>query len=213
MKKSSSGTSIIEVMVVLVVITSSIIWAFKIFVVSTQLSTSTKNRIQAIQIAREGIEAFTNIRDTNWILFSADYENCWNTLNYDQSCIWDNLWTSTYIEDWKSYIVYQAVDNRWNLELKPTGNYSAPEYRDSFKIYLDSTNSLYTQNSASWTELLPIYTRELIVNYIDTNWWWIDSNDEKIRLTSLVQWADSSTSRPYKVELETIISNRKNKKY
>gem|GEM_PF-3161635 len=28
-----------------------------------------------------------NIRDTNWILFAANTDNCRNSLNYDLSCI------------------------------------------------------------------------------------------------------------------------------
>ena len=54
---------------------------------SQKLANSTEQRIEAIQIARDGIEAFINIRDTNWVLFAADYENCWNALNYDDTCI------------------------------------------------------------------------------------------------------------------------------
>lgn len=54
---------------------------------SNKLADSTGKRIEAIQIARDGLEAFTNIRDTNWIKFAADYENCWNTLNYDSNCV------------------------------------------------------------------------------------------------------------------------------
>ncbi len=47
----------------------------------------TQLRVQAINIAREGIEAVENIRDTNWLKFSSDIENCWKTFNYDHSCI------------------------------------------------------------------------------------------------------------------------------
>lgn len=54
---------------------------------SQRLANTTGNRIQAIQIARDGIESMTNIRDTNWVKFPVDYENCWNTLNYDGLCI------------------------------------------------------------------------------------------------------------------------------
>lgn len=33
------------------------------------------------------MEAVENIRDTNWIKFSSDYENCWKVKNYDVGCI------------------------------------------------------------------------------------------------------------------------------
>ncbi len=54
---------------------------------SVRLSDLTAQRLQAIQIAREGVEAVENIRNTNWILYAADYKNCWNTLDYNNSCI------------------------------------------------------------------------------------------------------------------------------
>jgi hypothetical protein len=60
---------------------------YDVFSSSQKLSSATKYRIEAISIAREGIEAVTNIRDTNAILFASDLDNCWNVLNYDNRCI------------------------------------------------------------------------------------------------------------------------------
>jgi hypothetical protein len=31
----------------------------------------------------------TNIRDTNWKVFGANLQYCWNVLNYDSACITD----------------------------------------------------------------------------------------------------------------------------
>jgi len=191
-------------MVVLLVITMSITWAFQIFAVSTKVSTHTKNKIEAIQIAREWLEAFTNIRNTNWILFSADYKNCWNTLNYNKDCVAASApATSTDIDSW-SYIIYKNTDNRWFLEPKATGLFSEQTYRDNFKVQKDA-NTLYTQSW--WTDFLPIFTREIQVTYINTAWPTPDSNDDKINIKSIVQWKDSSSNKPHKVKLETLISN------
>jgi hypothetical protein len=63
---------------------------YNIYGSSIKLSNSTENKITAISIAREGIEAITNIRDTNNLLFKADLKNCWNVLNYNANCIGDN---------------------------------------------------------------------------------------------------------------------------
>lgn len=218
MKISKSWTSMIEVMVVLLIITMSIIWTFKIFSVSSKLSTHIKNKIEAIQIAREWIEAFTNIRNTNWILFSADYANCWNVKQYKKECIWNG--TATYdLVPW-SYMIYENNVNRWIAWKKNTWTYSDSDYRDIFRVYLESDTGLYSQRPGFWypltnfKELSPIFTRELVVEYIeDTNLdGVIDSNDEKMKVTSIVQWADSSSSKPHKVELETVLSNWRNKK-
>ncbi len=56
-------------MVVLLLLTVGITGVYTILSSSQKLSNSTALRIEAIQIARDGLEAMTNIRDTNWIEF------------------------------------------------------------------------------------------------------------------------------------------------
>ena len=212
MKKNTRATSIVESMVVMLIIVTGVTGMYTIFTQSQRLSNTTENRIEAIQIAREWIEAFTNIRNTNWILFAADYKNCWNTSGYDNACIWDDTNTEgTDIGQNSRHAIYQdATTNRWMLEERIWSDYSDSVYRDNFRVNKD-TNWLYTQSG--WTTSNPIFTREIQVQYIeDTNWvWWITSDDEKMRVTSKVEWLDSSKSTPHTIELETILTNWKNK--
>ena len=74
-------------MVVVVIVSVGIFGAYQVVNSGRVLATTTENRIEAISIAREGIEIVQNIRDTNWIKFSSDYLGCFDTLNYDTSCI------------------------------------------------------------------------------------------------------------------------------
>jgi len=199
MKNSKKATSIAEAMIIILVVTVWIIWMYKIYTNSMKLSNSVNNKIQAIQIAKEWIEAFTNIRDTNWLIFSADYENCWNTYNYDNWCIW-NLSLSEIPNNWH-FKIYQDTDNRWKLwtwTVSPY-EYSNPVYRNYFKIWLDS-NWFYTHSWSITTEIKPIFTREIKTNYSGT---W------KIKITSLVKWVDSSSSNVHEVKLENMLSNWK----
>ena len=87
MFKSQRGNSIIEVMVVIIILTIGITGAYNIISSGQKLSSTAENRIKAINIAREGLEAVENIRDTNWIKFSSDYNNCWKVKNYNVGCI------------------------------------------------------------------------------------------------------------------------------
>ncbi len=87
MFKSQRGNSIIEVMVVIIILTIGITGAYNIISSGQKLSSTAENRIKAINIAREGLEAVENIRDTNWIKFSSDYNNCWKVKDYDTTCI------------------------------------------------------------------------------------------------------------------------------
>jgi hypothetical protein len=205
MKLNKKATSIAEAMVVMLIIVSWVTWMYKIYSESVNLSNSTTNKIQAIQIAKQWIEAFTNIRDTNWLKFSSDYENCWNVINYNSLCIWDT--TSVFdIQNNKSYIIYKDIDNRWLLEEKNTGLYSEQTYRDNFKIRLD--NWIYTQTW--WIDLIPVFTREMQISYLKADWTtpWTES-DPKIKVTSMIQWLDNTSTVPHKIEIEQILSNWK----
>lgn len=50
-------------------------------------SRDSEARIKAISLAREGIEAMYNIRNTNWLRFSSDRKNCWDVLGYNSDCV------------------------------------------------------------------------------------------------------------------------------
>jgi len=206
MKKSQKATSIIEAIVVLLVITTWVTWMYTIFNRSLLLSTSTNNKIQAIQIAKQWIEAFTNIRDSNWIRFSSDNRDCWNTLNYNSNCLWQN--NTTYdIPTW-SYIIYRSSNNSWLLDSKTSGTYWAWTYTADYRVGLN--NWIYTQ---TWTlnNLFPVYTREIQISYLQVDWItaWVDSDEPKLKVKSLVQWVDSSSNTPHKIIFEEILSNWK----
>jgi hypothetical protein len=202
MFKSKNATSIVEVMVIMLIILVWTVWMYTIFGKWQNLSNTTENRIQAIQIAREWLEAMINIRDTNYLLYSANYENCWNTLNYTWSCVTATTNdTSTDILA-QSYKIYQDTDSRWKLLRATTWNYSNTTYRTDFKVMTDS-NWLYSQSW--WTDTKPLFTREIMVSYP------VDSNSQEMDITSLVQWSDSSKQWVLKVELSTKIFNFKNK--
>lgn len=192
MKKSQNATSIIEAMIVMLIVVSWVIWMYNIYNQSTKLSNTTKNRIEAIEIAREWIEAMKNIRDTNWLLFWADNTNCWNVLNYNSSCVWD-AWITSDISSW-SYIIYQGSDNRWKLDSRTTWAFWT-WYINRFEVQKD-LNWLYTQTW--WTAFNPIFTREIKIFY---------PNNHKMSVTSLVQWVDNSSLNPHKVELNLELNN------
>lgn len=207
MERNKKATSIIEAMIVLLILVTWIVWMFRVFTSSQKLSTSTTNKIQAIQIAKEWIEAIKNIRDTNWLLYWADYTNCWNTNDYNPLCVW-NTSTTHDIAEW-SYKIYQENDKRWKLIPKATGALFNSTYRWAFQVFVD-WEWFYTQ---SWSTAItsPIFTREIQIEYLE-DWktaWDQWSNEEKMEVTSLVQWVDSSSDSTHKVELSSILTNWK----
>lgn len=202
------GNSIIEIMVVVIILTTGIIGTYGILNSGQRLSITSENRIKAINIAREWIEAVENIRDTNWIKFSSDYEHCWRVKDYNPLCIWDT--TSAYIFPAWSYLLVQN-GTLWSLSgtIIPSPTYSI--YRDQFRIYLDnkglSTSSWSTAlplcNSTTNTNCQSIFTREIKINNPDA---------DRLKVNSIVTWVDSSkTTAPYTINLETVLTNWKKK--
>lgn len=199
MKISKKWTSIIESIVLMLIITIWVVWVLNIFSNSQKLSVNSKNRLEAISIAREWIEWITNMRDTNWILFQANLDDCWNTLNYNADCI--TLW-NTAISSW-SYILYKNTDDRWYLSgITVWWDYSSWSYRTAFEVKLDN-NWFYTQ---SWwvTSLKPFFTREIKFDYF-----WTEIPPQKVKVSSIVSWSDSSSPKIQKVNLETTLTNWK----
>lgn len=204
MKKSKIATTIAEAMIVTLVIVIWLTWVYSIYSASTKVIYSLETKIQAIQIAKEWIEAITNIRDTNWLLFSSDKKNCWKTFNYNSGCIWNTAPNN--IEDLWNYKIYRDVDNRWILEkawIFPD-NYANSSYRNFYGIWLD-TNWLYTQ---SWvvSVLNNNFTRQIKTTYFTPNGW---SINDWLEIRSIVRWVDSWRTWYYEVELKTILTNYK----
>lgn len=201
MKFSKSGTTIIESIVVMMIVVIWVIWMYNIFINSQNIAVSTWNRVQAISMAREWIEAVMNIRDTNWLLFAANTGNCWNTLNYDGNCIIGASW-ATMIQS-GSYIIYKNdINSRWFLSSQATGNFSDINYRNRFRVNM-GTDGLYTQSW--WVNFNPLFTREIKISYDDTI-----LPLQKMKVESIVRWTDNArNSGNYEVILDTVLTNWK----
>ncbi len=206
MKYSLTATSIVESLVVLLIVVVGVVGVFSIMNSAQKLSQATDDRIEAIQIARDGLEAFTNIRDTNWLLYSADLQNCWNTLNYDANCIW-NTWDSTDITAWSYRIYRDSSTDRFVLSASnQTGGFVDPDYRSSFQVFLDD-RKLYTQISGE--PLKSLFTRRMLLEYYkqdDTLW---DSGDPKMKVTAIVEWNNSAKQSPSILEIDMLLTNWK----
>lgn len=208
MKKSKIATTIAEAIIVTLVIVLWLTWVYKIYSESLNLTYSIENKIQAIQIAREWIEAMTNIRDTNWVVYSSDTKNCWKTLNYDSTCIWDNSFSNNIKNNW-NYKIYRDANNRWILNedtLTLWDSFSSAPYRTFYRIYLD-WNKLYTHNA--WGTLKQFYTRQIKTASINAKEWDNTTINDWLEVKSIVQWTDSSSTNVHKIEISTILTNHK----
>ena len=209
MKISKKATSIIEALVVTLIIVMWLTWVYSIFSKSINLTIGMQNKIQAIQIAREWIEAITNIRDTNWLLFPSNTDKCWKTFNYDSNCLYT---TETNEEIWEaSYRVYKDSNYRWILEKVTNSSlteYSNVDYRNFYNVSLDS-NLSYTQTWAEVTDnkIKQNVTREIRIESVNAITDDVSTIGDWLKVTSIVQWKDSSSTAIRKVEIESILTN------
>jgi len=223
MKYSVSATSIVEAMIVLLIVVTGITWVYKLMYSSTTLTNSTAMRIEAIQIARDGLEAFTNIRNTNWVRFAADYENCWNVLNYEEDCIWDTSTTYDMRQAWvnQGFTIYRNSDHQFEVHRYGTvagvardyTDDSVGWYRELFRVFKDDRD-FYTQTGTLGVDkfdFLPIYTREIQIDYLqddDSAW---NSNDPKMQVTAIVMWNDPASPTPRELQVSTLLTNWKSR--
>ena len=204
MFKNRRGNSIIEVMVVIIILTIGIIGTYDILNGGQKLSTGSENRIKAINIAREGMEAVENIRDTNWIKFSSDYENCWRVKDYDVGCI--GVGGKEFPEG--SYILVQS-GTVWMLSGTISQSETYSVYKDQFPLFLDPNGlTVGSGNNEKCSSLRnvdckTIFTREIQISYPDAN---------RMKVNSIVKWTDNSrTSGQHTINLETVLTNWKKK--
>lgn len=76
--KSPKGISMLEVIISIFIIALSAITTATVIVSAFRMDRVNKNKMIAINLAREGIEAVRNIRDSNWLRYSATRDKCWN---------------------------------------------------------------------------------------------------------------------------------------
>ncbi|GAB0174801.1 MAG: hypothetical protein HHAS10_06800 [Candidatus Altimarinota bacterium] len=164
----------------------------------------TENNIKAINIAREGVEAMINIRDTNWLRFSSDRTNCWIVKNYDATCIGDT--TPPEIASGAYTVV--SLNGAWYLSgavngINPITNWTT--YKQVFRVGIDSAG-FFTQTGVSATacsstiqkNCLTIFTREVNVTVTPGN----------MLVQSIARW---NQERPRSVIIETNLTNWKSR--
>ncbi len=203
MKITKKAVSLVEAVIMTLIISLWLVWVYSLYSNSIKFLDWVETKIQAIQIAREWIEAVENIRDTNYKFFSSNTKNCWNTLNYDGACIaW---WWKTMSGNYKIYRD-TSKDNRWYLEKNPSSNtlYNN-SYINFYKVWLDDKwlyNQTWSLNIIWWqTQDRNNFTRRIEIKKY--------ASDDKITIKSIVMWKDMTSSKKRKIVLENILTNYK----
>jgi type II secretory pathway pseudopilin PulG len=198
MKKK--GESIIEVLVAIIILTIVMTAAFKALTNTTTANIDVKNRIIALNIAREGIEAVRNIRDTNWLKYSGNTKEKWlchDTEDDPDNCIGGTLnklvngfYTANFSSTHDRYLLSLIATNtshRLDLE-SPSLNI------EDFHLFKETNKKFTYDDDGGANSISPFYHQieiEIpapanICNNITYN----NCAEDKIKIISRVQWKE-----------------------
>jgi len=135
---SQSGQGLIELIIAVGVITVGMFSVWALFISNFNGEQEAKARIIGVNLAREGVEAVKNIRDTNWLGTDSNKEDCGDGLN--ELCLWDEGL------DEGTFILANLLDDVKNLSLDDSVNDI-----DSAVLYQGSDGFYSSDNSGTPT--------------------------------------------------------------
>lgn len=176
---SSPGQTLIEVIVAIAIIIIVLVAVFTLAGRTIHMGTISRQRLQAINLAQEGIEAVRNIRDTNWIEIKKGVPGAkWDDGSGGAE---DNINNS---QNGRGVIYDNIINEKWKFNTPPPS-----------KDYFDGNcNRLPAATNA-------IFTRSIVDIKNDPE----GTGEEKKRITIKVEWAGGTQ----KVELTEDITNWK----
>ena len=110
-RRNTRGETLTETIIALSIMALGVTIASTVILNSLRNMRNARNRIIAVNIAREGVEAMRNIRDTNWLLYSDRRRACWNHDPSVTPC------DGTEPIEPGTYVVYKHTSQSWRLVL------------------------------------------------------------------------------------------------
>ncbi|NIA02468.1 MAG: prepilin-type N-terminal cleavage/methylation domain-containing protein [Nitrospirae bacterium] len=208
--KSTSGFSLTEVMIGIMILTVAIVSASNLLVSMVQTNRLNVQSLQAYFLAQEGIEAVRNIRDTNW-LHNLDFRGGGGV--YAE--LEENRYYSVFLDEngWRNSGAVENVSSPVQLStMKPWTFNELPyvPYNQSFGLMKDEFGG-YIADAGSSDD--PVFYRYIQVLDACENDSVLDASligdecDDFLLIRSVVEWKDGSRDR--KVALEAVLSNWK----
>ena len=217
MRVLRKGFSIIEVAVMTFVIAYGLTAVYLVLGRGWKLAETTSNRIAAINLAREGIEAVTNARDTNWIKFAADYPGCWKTQNYNRACVGSNTPANTWFGSGATGSTATFVPFLSGSLWFFTGATNSGVYMDAVGLPFQTGASLTTGFEKTCQFVDPNATscrtnmrRRVTVGHPVTALCGGDAGTGCLSVSSQVDWFDGASQREHSVKLDTTLTNWRN---
>lgn len=180
-KNNKKAFTIIEILVWIFIFSLWAVSVLSIMINTINLNDYNKNYIIAANLAREQIELFRNIRDSNYVKIQA-----WNQINpslaYDPDLLFQTWAYYKIANDFSSWATFpvkvEEITDFWEwLEMLNTK-------MQDYRLYLD-WNNLYTYDAGTWNEETEFY-KYIRVDEVQYNDWWT---------TIIIEWALKITSK------------------
>lgn len=158
--------SLIEVLVAVTVITVGLIGVIGLVIYNLSISRISPERVIAINLAQEGLEAARNIRDNNWV--------------DPASPAWDNGLQGNPIG--KNYILEFSTLNDPSSGFFLQSGGTDDIDKTKYQVYFNATNKFYYQNSSGpGSTELPDFHRLIEITKIDSS---------HLKIIAYVTWTD-----------------------
>jgi hypothetical protein len=196
--RHAKAESLIETIVAITVIVLATTAAMKVLRVSLEGNELIGEKVVAINLAEEAFEALRNIRDTNYLLFASDPDNCWNKLEVaDVDDCSDG--SAQEIADGKLYYLTRDFNSdplyKWHLRLATDP--STDGYLDLYGLDIDGDGTNDTQMYAqTGISSLPnmkaaltnrqLYQRQILIS---------DVTDDSYVATVTISWTEKGQTK------------------
>ncbi len=114
LKSRKKAETLLEVTIAVGIVAMGAATAAHLIVTSLRANQYNKETLQALNLAQEGIEYMHNLRDTNWIKFSSNTEDCWNILPEKAQC--DRATTTDFIQG-GNYLLAEKLVSKTGADL------------------------------------------------------------------------------------------------
>jgi hypothetical protein len=170
---NNTGETLLEAVMALSVLAIGIMLASTIMGTSIRNMNGSKNRVIGVNIAKEGLEAVHNIRDTNWLKYSGKKRECWN---HDPAYL--DCQDSTRPIEPGDYIIYKQLTStppdppEWDWQLQPLegsgiqeingkGNFPAADASKGQMARDTTEGKTYLSDGLQWVDLTQIYNVDI----------------------------------------------------
>jgi hypothetical protein len=199
------GETLIEVIAALTALVIAGLAAVTVVISVLSSTAISKEFLIAQNLAREGIEGVTNIRDTNWLLFPTKKEDCWMLIDATDCAPADTVAAQD-----QGYVMMRDPSGKLYLKEKDTwldlGDVGEDTADEEYKLYLN-TSGYYTHSNADQADPQPgpVFYRMIEFEKADVLDDLVAFEHERVKATITVEWFNKSMAKTY--TLSSILTN------